>query len=460
MRLIKLSPQDPEMRTRDDVLDFFNRKLWLKSRAGKFGLTENKRRMTGIHKGALLVFSYRKECMFVARSSSGIITRKDPESPGYFVVELASIEAVSSTLEAYQRALKRHGVLDKELVHTQAWPRLSDACEEATLQYRGPLPGDERPVGGGKYNRTDTGHELYNFLPVASKLYGYFQPQMRKDETALERVESGAQGASLENVTVIFVARRPKGGQVIVGWYGGAKLFRSLGPKVAGRATHLPQYRCIANVRDSVLLPEKMRRLPIPHGPGGFGQANVCYPLERDGSRKSRRWMAQALSYLDSYDGENLLIEPEADASDSIVAELEAAGEGRPGQGFRTSAKDRAAIEKHGMVRAEKYFTAHGYDVKNVSDRRSYDLHCVKGDREIRVEVKATTTAGQAVFLTRREAELAASTEGEAALYVLHSVKLSSGVASAGRARVIWPWTLSWRDTTPVAYSYRVPPAS
>ena len=317
MRLIKLSPQDPEMRTRDDVLDFFNRKLWLKSRAGKFGLTENKRRMTGIHKGALLVFSYRKECMFVARSSSGIITRKDPESPGYFVVELASIEAVSSTLEAYQRALKRHGVLDKELVHTQAWPRLSDACEEATLgyfnypsrrrvlfarigwmlQYRGPLPGDERPVGGGKYNRTDTGHELYNFLPVASKLYGYFQPQMRKDETALERVESGAQGASLENVTVIFVARRPKGGQVIVGWYGGAKLFRSLGPKVAGRATHLPQYRCIANVRDSVLLPEKMRRLPIPHGPGGFGQANVCYPLERDGSRKSRRWMAQALSY-------------------------------------------------------------------------------------------------------------------------------------------------------------------
>src|SRR5664280_522205 len=109
------------------------------------------------------------------------------------------------------------------------------------------------------------------------------------------------------------------------------------------------------------------------------------------------------------------------------------------------------------MDRATNYFKGQGFIVEDVSQKRSYDLHCWKGERELQVEVKATTTDGATIFLTRREAELAASPEGKAALFVLHSVKLSEGVASGGRERVFCPWRLWWKDAKAIAYSYQPP---
>ena len=38
--------------------------------------------------------------------------------------------------------------------------------------YRGAKPGDEKPVGGGKYNKHSLGHEAYNFLPLNGKAEG------------------------------------------------------------------------------------------------------------------------------------------------------------------------------------------------------------------------------------------------------------------------------------------------
>jgi hypothetical protein len=84
--------------------------------------------------------------------------------------------------------------------------------------YSGPVPGDERPIGGGSYNKDKIGHEVYNFRDSKGTLYGYFQPTMHSHKVALERVWPKAKSAQcLKNALVIFVARRPKGGQVIVG---------------------------------------------------------------------------------------------------------------------------------------------------------------------------------------------------------------------------------------------------
>lgn len=44
--------------------------------------------------------------------------------------------------------------------------------------YSGPIPGDERPVGGGRYNKNKIGHEVYNFRGADQRLYGFFQPTM------------------------------------------------------------------------------------------------------------------------------------------------------------------------------------------------------------------------------------------------------------------------------------------
>ena len=56
--------------------------------------------------------------------------------------------------------------------------------------YKGPKPGDEKPIGGGKYNTEGIGHEAYNFLNVRGSLYGYFQPHMKSPyEINLGRIE-------------------------------------------------------------------------------------------------------------------------------------------------------------------------------------------------------------------------------------------------------------------------------
>ena len=47
--------------------------------------------------------------------------------------------------------------------------------------YKGSQSGDEKPIGGGKYNKLNTGHEIYNFKDVKGDLYGYFQPYLRNN---------------------------------------------------------------------------------------------------------------------------------------------------------------------------------------------------------------------------------------------------------------------------------------
>jgi hypothetical protein len=54
--------------------------------------------------------------------------------------------------------------------------------------YNGPQSGDEKPTGGGKYNKANLGHEVFNFHEISGQLFGYFQPQMRTQRIALERV--------------------------------------------------------------------------------------------------------------------------------------------------------------------------------------------------------------------------------------------------------------------------------
>jgi hypothetical protein len=94
--------------------------------------------------------------------------------------------------------------------------------------YSGPRPGDERAVGGGLYNESEIGHEVYNFQVTRGRLYGFFQPPMVTHLVALERIDPEAAGKDrLNPVLVVFVAPRPEGHQVIVGWYKDAEVFRN-----------------------------------------------------------------------------------------------------------------------------------------------------------------------------------------------------------------------------------------
>jgi len=96
--------------------------------------------------------------------------------------------------------------------------------------------GRRGPVGGGKYNLTDIGSEAMNFKKRGQYVYGYFETVGAHLKTNLQRIDRASSDASaLDDVLVVFVAPHPERGQVVVGWYKAAKVFRdaqnSTGPR-------------------------------------------------------------------------------------------------------------------------------------------------------------------------------------------------------------------------------------
>ncbi|WP_316163433.1 protein NO VEIN domain-containing protein [Bradyrhizobium sp. SZCCHNRI20481] len=324
--------------------------------------------------------------------------------------------------------------------------------------YDGLREGDERPIGGGGYNKSDIGHEAYNFHATGGRLYGYFQPNMRSEALTLERIDSlAADKSNLGEVLVVFVATALEGaGLVIVGWYKNAKVWRERVRPSPGKPKGYGHF-CSALARDCVLLPPGKRRHQIPSQvKGAFGRSNVCYLLEDDGTPKSGRWIQDALDYVDDYAGPNVLAAPEAAIADDVEAAAEDALAGAGGQGFARTAAERKAIEDHSMERAIRYFRKESYQVEDVSKTRSYDLECRKGSQVLHVEVKGTTTAGAQIVLTANEVLHARNPRHDCALFVLHSISLRGRKASGGTIALQRPWKPDGARLKPVTFVYRL----
>ncbi len=241
--------------------------------------------------------------------------------------------------------------------------------------YNGSIPGDLRPIGGGKYNKKKIGHEVYNFRVTENRIFGFFQPPMQSNAVALERIDTNVVDSSeLDNVLIVFVATRPtEGGQFIVGWYNNATVYRNHVDQSPGKPQGYGHF-CQAQRDNSVFLPDADRLFQIPHGKGGMGTANVCYPRLFDGSSKHESWMIDAIQYIDGYSADNLVDYPEADAEIENIISLERAIAESQGQGFARTPQERKAIEICAMKSAKKYFRGLDFTVEDVSARRSYDL--------------------------------------------------------------------------------------
>jgi hypothetical protein len=322
--------------------------------------------------------------------------------------------------------------------------------------YSGPVPGDERPRGGGRYTKSEIGHEVHNFRGIDGRLYGYFQPTMSSPAIALERIDpEAADKGKLGGVLVVFVARRPEGGQVIVGWYKNSEVLRINLRQSPGKPRGYGHY-CSAERPGCVLLPNENRSFHIPSGKGGMGQSNVCYPLARDGSQKKVAWIQDALGFIDDYQAGNILAKPEEAAEKESVAAAEEALARSKGQGFARTPEERRSLEELAMAAAKKYFRLKNFDVEDVSSRRSYDLVCKRGKVELHVEVKGTTTDGDAIILTNNEVKHACNPRNACVLFVLHSIHLKQQKASGGKQYVIAPWRLLETHLTPISYTYRL----
>jgi hypothetical protein len=138
----------------------------------------------------------------------------------------------------------------------------------------------------------------------------------------------------------------------------------------------------------------------------------------------------------------------------------------RSGQGFLLSAVERQLIERHSVAMATEHFQAQGWKVADVGANRPYDLHLTRGGEashveELHVEVKGTTSLGQAVVLTRAEVEAQREFAPRNALVIVHSIRLNrdrSGeevTAEGGVLHCTSPWRIDQPDLTPISYRYR-----
>lgn len=188
-----------------------------------------------------------------------------------------------------------------------------------------------------------------------------------------------------------------------------------------------------------------------------MGQANVRYIYDSNLRSKMANWMLDALSYIETYEGGNLLISPEQDAEEQIQAAAEEALAKSCGQGFVVNAEQRRAIELRAMVAARKHFVQAGYKVTDVSKSQPYDLKCVNANSELHVEVKGTTTDGRAIILTRNEVDHALSPKHVCVLFVLHSIRLKAKHAVGGKMFIAEPWSIRKDLLKPISYVYRLP---
>jgi 5-methylcytosine-specific restriction endonuclease McrA len=126
MRIIKLSQEDPDMKTREMVDDFFIN--YLPGEDGeRFSIKKGLISKDNFSPGERLVFSYNTEIVYVAYSKSGILNKEPGEPhastyPYYFLVEPSSIVAAAGRLSVLEAELAKLGI--KKRITVQGWPHI------------------------------------------------------------------------------------------------------------------------------------------------------------------------------------------------------------------------------------------------------------------------------------------------------------------------------------------------
>lgn len=133
----------------------------------------------------------------------------------------------------------------------------------------------EKPKGGGKYNEENIGHEVYNYLGYNGKYYGYVEAGVN-NSIHVEKLCGDKKADCADGVLVVWVARKPGGRQVIVGWYENATIYRNLQnvPHEAMTTRNLKDYNFYNIFSDKVFLLEiDQRNFKID----GMGHSNIWY---------------------------------------------------------------------------------------------------------------------------------------------------------------------------------------
>ena len=205
-------------------------------------------------------------------------------------------------------------------------------CKISSMKYyKGACNTDEPHYGGKFVEENGYGHEEFNFLPIKMdggeelKCVGFVEPKSNRGKQNTLHIENieGCDAMKneecIDDVLVIWCAKRQKGDVTVVGWYKKASVWRSIQDWIIPFPNGVEEnrgYNVQAKSNDCVLLPEPERNRHIWFVPSahytksfGFGQSMVWYPTQPE----AKAFVDRLIENINNYAGENWLNEyPEA----------------------------------------------------------------------------------------------------------------------------------------------------
>jgi len=160
-------------------------------------------------------------------------------------------------------------------------------------RYQGQTATDRISNGGSWIAENEIGGEVENFLPLGNRYYGYVRVQ-GGGNLDMTRLGARADAGFVDDATVVFVATRPQGGRVVVGWYRHARVWRTTRLRT-GREN---RYIAEADANNCRLLEEDERLFRVPTARGGewgMSRDNVRYTDER----RARTFVCRLQKYLE-----------------------------------------------------------------------------------------------------------------------------------------------------------------
>ena len=239
-------------------------------------------------------------------------------------------------------------------------------------RYQGQTETDRIRNGGSWVVENKIGGEVENFLPLGNRYYGYARVP-GGGNLDMTRLAADADADFVDDATVVFVATRPQGGRVVVGWYRHARVWRTTRPRTGRQFRYIAE----ADARNCRLLEEDERLFRVPPARDekwGMGHSNIRYTDERHAKpfvRKLKKYLEDPL----------------------------APGGGAPRQ---PDPERRKMVEDAAIRHVIEHYRA--YDCVSVErENKGWDLEFTRESVKLLVEVKGSSGHGGYVELTPNE---------------------------------------------------------
>jgi hypothetical protein len=233
-----------------------------------------------------------------------------------------------------------------------------------------------------------TPNEVFNFLPYRGRCYGY--ASMRDGRVNIERLGAKRGAEFIDDVLVIWTATQPGVGNVIVGWYDGARVFAKFKVRPQTRKVGSEEfyYSTVAPANVCRLLSLDERVFPVErHKKHDPGTAAAFFPE----GVSPKRWVDSIRHFVATG-----VIQP--NVSDGHK------GPNRPGRGRSVDPKYRLKVENAAINHVTAHYEKLRYIVTSYEkDNRGWDLEAKHGRATLKLEVKGLSGNDPIVEVTPNE---------------------------------------------------------